>query len=221
MTNLRTYGQHFVSTCVVSDSAKADMRTETGEEEIECSTLWYEEQTHIVFLAETEEAADLGGTLRAQTLGVDSVRQAGNVVVTLLHDGQSQDSQVHGDNAAANTLPLTLTSLARTVAAVAGAEEQAHTGGVHDTLLHRETLLVVATSDLEDVALELIANTVAWDFLAHAAVHEDAQLALVVDLDQLLRAIGRVGDVELHLCGDEATTVGGGEVVVDGGGRRP
>ena len=37
------------------------------------------------------------------------------------------------------------------------------------------------------------------DFGAHALLHEGAQLALVVDLDDLLRPIGRVGNVELHL----------------------
>jgi hypothetical protein len=73
---------------------------------------------------------------------------------------------------------------------------------VHDTLLHRETLLVVASGDLEDVALELVADAVARDFVTHAAVHEDAELALIFDLDQLLGAIVGVGDVELHLdCG--------------------
>ena len=39
------------------------------------------------------------------------------------------------------------------------------------------------------------------DFGAHALLHEGTQLALVVDLDDLLRPIGRVGNVELHLDG--------------------
>jgi len=37
------------------------------------------------------------------------------------------------------------------------------------------------------------------DFGAHALLHEGTELALIVDLDDLLRPIGRVGDVELHL----------------------
>ena len=81
-------------------------------------------------------------------------------------------------------------------------EEEADTSWVHDTLLHRETLLVVTAGDPDDVALELVANAVGRDFLTHAAVHEDAELALIVDLDQLLGSIVGVGDVELHLdCG--------------------
>ena len=60
---------------------------------------------------------------------------------------------------------------------------------MHDSLLHRESLLVVAAGDAEDVAFELVADAVAGDFGAHAAVHEDTELALIFDFDQLLRAI--------------------------------
>ena len=157
--------------------------------------------THIVFLAETEELADLGGTLGTKTLGVDGVGKAGELGVALLDDGEGKDSKVGGDDAAADGLALALTSAAGAVAGVAVGEEQANTGRVHDTLLHGEALLVVAAGDLEDVALELVANGVAGDFLTHAAVHEDAELALILNIDELLRAVGRVGDVQLHLVG--------------------
>ena len=40
------------------------------------------------------------------------------------------------------------------------------------------------------------------DFGAHALLHEGAELALIIDLDDFLRPIGRVGDVELHLDGE-------------------
>lgn len=80
-------------------------------------------------------------------------------------------------------------------------EEESNTSGMHNTLLHRETLLVVATGDLEDVALELITNAIAWDLSAHSLIHENTQLSLVFDLNKLLAAIGREGDVQLHLDG--------------------
>ena len=70
---------------------------------------------------------------------------------------------------------------------------------MHDTLFHRKALLVVTTSDAEDVALEFIADTIAWYFLAHAAVHEDTQFAFLFNFDQFLGPVGRVRDVELHL----------------------
>lgn len=141
--------------------------------------------------------------------------------IALLDDGEGEHGQVHANDAAADRLSLALAGSSRSVARVAVGEEEADTGWVHNTLLHcchcqlscppsimlnsamrtREALLVVAARDLEDVALELVAQAVALDFLAHSAVQEDAQLAFIVDLDQLLRAIRRVGDVELHLDG--------------------
>ena len=46
-------------------------------------------------------------------------------------------------------------------------EEESDTGRVHDTLLHGETLLVVAASDLDDVALPLVTQAVGGDLSAH------------------------------------------------------
>lgn len=77
---------------------------------------------------------------------------------------------------------------------------------MHDTLLHWETLFVVAAGDLEDVALEFGSDAVADDFLAHALFHEATESALIFDFDEFLSAVGRVGDVELHLDGGEWTS---------------
>ena len=138
---------------------------------------------------------------------MDNVGDTGNVSVALLDDAQSKDRQVHADDAAADRLPLALAGATGAVAGVAVGEQEADTGRVHDTLLHREALLVVAAGDPEDVALELVADAVARNLVSHAALHEDAELALVFDLDQLLGAIVGVGDVELHLDGGVEMTV--------------
>ena len=130
---------------------------------------------------------------------MNDVSQTWDIGITLLDDGESENGEVHSDDAAANRLALALTSAAGTVARVAVSEEETDTSRVHDTLLHWETLLVVSTGDAQDVTLELVADAVTGNFLSHAAVHEDAELALVFDLDQLLCAIVGVGDVELHL----------------------
>jgi hypothetical protein len=74
-------------------------------------------------------------------------------------------------------------------------------------------LLVVAAGDLEDVALELITNAVAWNLGAHSTyivrihpsslfpfesvafvplVHENTQLSLIFNFNKLLAAIGRL-----------------------------
>jgi hypothetical protein len=124
--------------------------------------------TYIIILGEAEELADLGGALGAETLGVDDVGEAGDVALALLHDAEGKHGQVHGDDAAADRLALTLTSASGSVAGVALGEQEAHTGWVHNTLLHGEALLVVASSDAEDVALELVADAVAWDLGAHS-----------------------------------------------------
>jgi len=161
----------------------------------------------IIFLAEAEEAADLGSTLGTKALGVNDVGKTGNVVVALLDDAQSKDGKVHADDATTNGLPLALASAARAVARVTVSEEESDTGRVHDTLLHGKALLVVAAGDSEDVALELITDAVARNLLSHTAFHEDTELALVFDLDQLLGAIVGVGNVELHLDGGVEMTV--------------
>ena len=62
-------------------------------------------------------------------------------------------------------------------------------------------MFIVAAGNFEDVAFELRADAVALDFLSHAAVHEDAEFAVIFDFDEFLGAIGGVGDVELHLDG--------------------
>jgi len=129
---------------------------------------------------------------------VDSVGETGDVVVALLDDGESEDREVHADDAATDRLSLALTSAAGAVARVAVGKEEPDTSRVHDTLLHGEALLVVAAGDLEDVSLPLITDTVAGHLLAHTALHEDAQAALIFDFDELLRAVRRVGNVQLH-----------------------
>ena len=128
----------------------------------------------IVLLREVEELADLSRTLGTKALGEDIVRKARDVVLTLLDNHEGKNSDVGADDAAADGLALALTLAAGAVAAVALAEEEAHTVGEKDTLLHGEALLVVTASDAEDVALELVAEGVAGDFLGHFLVVEDA-----------------------------------------------
>lgn len=127
-------------------------------------------KTYIVILGEAEETANLAGALGAEALGVDDVGQAGDVGIALLDDGEGEDGEVHAGDAAADGLALALAGAAGAVARVAGGEQEADTAGGHDTLLHGETLLVVATGDAEDVALELIAERVAGNLNAHLRI---------------------------------------------------
>jgi hypothetical protein len=157
-----------------------------------------DELANIVLLAKTEETANLGSTLRTKTLGMNHISDSREFVVALLHDAKSQNGKVHANNATTNTLPLPLASATGTIARVPSSEEEPNTTRRHDTLLHRETLLVIAARDAEDVALELVADAVAGDLLSHAAVHKDAEFAFIFDFVEFLRPIGWVRDVQLH-----------------------
>jgi len=160
-----------------------------------------DEFANIILLGQTEESTNLGGTLGAEALGVDNVGETWDVALALLDNGQSQNRQILSDNAATDRLALAFTGSARSVAGVAFGQEESDTGRKHNALLHGKALLVIAAGDAEDITLPLITKTVGWDFIAHTLVHEDAQLALIFDFDKLLRPVGRVGNVQLHLVG--------------------
>ena len=148
--------------------------------------------TYIIILGESKEPADLGGPLGTESLGMRDIGQAGNIVLALLDNDEGKDREVVADDATTDGLPLALSGAAGAVARMAFGKQELDTGGQKNTLLHRETLLVVAARDLEDVALELVADRVAGNLLAHALVQENTSAALVIDVDQLLGAIGGV-----------------------------
>lgn len=120
------------------------------------------------------------------------IGEAGNFVFALLDNNEGEDREVSVDDATTDGLALALAGPARSVAGVAVGKEKADTGGVHDTLLHGETLLVVASGDLEDVSLELISNAVTRDLLSHTLLHENTETTLIIDINELLGAIGWV-----------------------------
>lgn len=66
-----------------------------------------------------------------------------------------------------------------------------------DTLLHGETLFVVSSSDAEEVSLPLISEQIGLNFSAHALLVEDAQLVLIVYLEQLLGSRSGIRYVQL------------------------
>lgn len=153
----------------------------------------------IVFLAQVEQLADLGSTLGTQATGNRSVSQTGELSFTLLDNDAAQDSQIAADNAATDGLALTFTSATGTIAALTLGEQQTNTLVQQDTLLHRETLLVVTTGDLQDVTLEFFTKAVGFDFLGDALVHEGTQLTFVGNVNELLATSSRVSDVKLFL----------------------
>jgi hypothetical protein len=167
--------------------------------------------TYIVFLGETKELADLGSALWTETFWVNDICDAWNLGITLLDDAERKNGKIHGDDASTDGFTLALSGSAWAIARVSLREKKTNTGWVHDTLLHWETLLVVTTGNSEDVSLELVSDGISRNLSAHSVnptsaaipnrtyirsivplVHEDAQLLLIFDLDQLLTAIGRL-----------------------------
>ena len=189
------------------------------------------EPSHVVLLRQPEQLADVARSLRTQAAGSRGclVRQAGDLLLALLHDHQVQHADVRTHDAPAHglslalTLPLTSTPLhyvtTSSVARHAVRQQEAHTVVAQHTLLHREALLVVSSSDAghshphaqtlpEDVALELVAEAVALHFLGDSLVHESTatrsppvrsvlQLVLIVDIEGLLRTQSGIADVQL------------------------
>lgn len=89
---------------------------------------------------------------------MDGIGKTGDLLLASLDDGKSKDGEIVTDDAATDGLSLALTGAARAVAGVAVGKEEADTVGSNDTLLHRETLLVVTTGDADNVSLPLVAE---------------------------------------------------------------
>lgn len=151
----------------------------------------------IVLLGQSKQLSDVVGSLGAESSGNGLGGEALNVGITLLDNDDGQDGQVGGDDASSDGLSLSLTSSSRSVARRLLGEEKSNSGGVHNTLLHGETLLVVTTGNLENVALELITEEVGLDLLTHSLLVEATESVLVFNIDALLSALSGVCDVKL------------------------
>ena len=120
---------------------------------------------NIVLLAQVEELPDFRCSLRAQTLRQNGIRQSWDLALALLDNNKRKDGNIRANDTASYGLALALTSTAGTVAGVAVRKKKTDTGGYKDTLLHGETLLVVSSTDTENVTLELITEGVSGNFL--------------------------------------------------------
>mmetsp|Transcript_37677 Transcript_37677/g.83909 ORF Transcript_37677/g.83909 Transcript_37677/m.83909 type:complete len:280 (+) Transcript_37677:192-1031(+) len=149
---------------------------------------------HVIILGQVEELADLAGPLGTTHAGLLLIGQAGQLLLTLLDNLEVQNGALRGDDATAHRLAAALTVLAAVTpeALITAAHQQLNAQVGQNTLLHGKTLLVLATSDLEDVALELITQDLAINLSGNALVVEVAQLGVIIDLQLLLAARRRV-----------------------------
>jgi hypothetical protein len=128
-------------------------------------------------------------------------------LLAVLDDGESDDTEVLANDAATDALALALALSSGTIALVSLLHQDADAAGLHYALAHREAFLIVASSYLEDVACELLAEKFAGELVAHALVEQSTTmdevtnllLVLVVDGDGLLSAVYGITDVELRV----------------------
>lgn len=88
-----------------------------------------DELADVVLLVETEEVADLGGTLGSESLGDNGVGETGELTLALLDDAEGEDGKVETGDGTADGLALALTVFSGAVAAMALRKEETSTGG--------------------------------------------------------------------------------------------
>jgi len=153
----------------------------------------------VILVAEVEQLADLAGTLGTNTAGDNLVSEAGDLLLTLLHDDAVEHGKIVGNDATTNSATTTDTiTTTTTIADNAGLKEKTNTVVDEHTLLHGETVLIVTTSDTENVALELITKRRGINLITDAELHEDTELLLVIDIENLLTTGCWASDVDLH-----------------------
>ena len=152
----------------------------------------------ICLLVLSENRAKLVHTLRAIAAWDNSVCQALDIGFTALENDHVKSRDFRGDDTATDGLTLALTVLAWAVTGGAGLKEEANTAWSEDTLLHWEALLVEATTDAEEVSLELIAKDGAIDVLADALLVKCGEGCWIFNVNADLRAVLGVCEGETH-----------------------
>jgi hypothetical protein len=112
---------------------------------------------NIVILAQVEEPSNLSCPLGTESLGEHVFRKPRKGALALLHDDEGQHGDIRADDASSDGFALALTAAAGAVARVAVGEEEFHSVGEEDALLHGKPLLVITAGDTEDVALKFVA----------------------------------------------------------------
>jgi len=157
-----------------------------------------DESSDIIILGQSEELSDSGGSLGSESLGELGVSETSNGLFTNLDDGEGNDGKISTDDATSDGLSLSFTSSSGSVALGTSLHEESDSTLDEDTLLHGETVLIVTTSNFEDVSLEFVTKSVTFDFLTHSSSVEDRKLLFIVNSEGLLAASGGAGDVKFH-----------------------
>jgi len=114
--------------------------------------------SNIILLTEVEELPDLCRTLRTKSLWKNSVGQGGDLGITLFDNDEGKNGDIGSDDAATNRFASTFTSAASSVAGMSIGKKEPDTVWQENTLLHCKPLLVVTTSNAENVSLPFVSK---------------------------------------------------------------
>ena len=154
----------------------------------------------IIILSKVEQLADLGSSLGTSHPWLLGVGKPGKILLTLLDNDKVKNREILADNATTDRLssPLSSPPSVSSETRSTSVKQKADTTRGENSLFHWETLLVATSHDLEDVPLELLAQSISANFLGEPLVVKSTELLIVIDLELLLATSGRISDVELH-----------------------
>jgi hypothetical protein len=152
----------------------------------------------IVFLVKVEESSDFVGPLWPEPSWDDLVGKAWDFSITFFDNNGGNDAHVLVNDATPNRFSLPFTFPASSVASVSFFEKKPDPTSTENTLFHGETLFVFASGDSKDVAFELVAKVIGWEFVRDPLLVHDLGLVVIVDFDGFLLPGGGIGDIDLH-----------------------
>jgi len=124
-----------------------------------------DESSDIIILGQSEKFSDSGGSLGSESLGLLGVGKTSNGLFTNLDDSKGDDGKIGSDDASSDGLSLSFSSSSRSVASGVFSHQESNSAVGQDTLLHRETLFVVSSHDLNNVSLELVTKGISLNLL--------------------------------------------------------
>lgn len=153
----------------------------------------------VLLLVKSEGLNDVVAALHTESVGALDIGHTSDLTVTLLGNAEEDRANIGSDDAATDGLAGTLTNAHGLVASATLLEEDAGSAVDKDTLLHLETLLIVTAGNSEDVALELVTQDFAVNFLTHSSVEEGTDCLFIVNFKLFLATSGWVCNIEFHL----------------------
>lgn len=147
---------------------------------------------------DTEKFSDSGGSLGTKSLRHNGVGKPGNILLSLLGDCAREHGNIGANDAASDGSSLSFTLSGCPIALGARTKKEPDTAVSEDTLLHCKPIAIEATSDLEDISLELLSKVISLNFLAHPLFEEVPPAVGVVNDHCLGGSHFGVGQTELR-----------------------